>query len=348
VKRESNRASDGENALVSTISVVIPNWNGGQWLPGCLEALADQDRPADELIVVDNGSRDGSVDYLSSEHPEVRVLTLGRNTGFAHAANVGMAAASGEFVALINTDVMLASDWLRRTATALETEPEAASVACKMLSLEDHTRVYDAGDVLRRDGACEQRGRFGPDDGRWDTPGEVFGACAGAALYRREAVLERDGFDERYFAYLEDVDLALRLRLAGWLCRYEPAVALHAGEGSSHQLARGHVWFVQRNTLLLVAKTFPARWLPALVYRQLGWAWHALRERRLGMHLHASAAAVPLLPGLLRERRALRVGARVPIDVVIPARPFRGPQAGGHPSQIAGHRDSSMTSRHGP
>ncbi len=114
---------------------------------------------------------------------------------------------------------------------SLAGEPAAAAVACKMLSLADPTVIYDAGDILRRDGACEQRGRFRRDDGRWDQPGEVFGACAGAALYRRSVVLEIGGFDERYFAYLEDVDLALRLALVGWRCRYEPAVALHAGEG---------------------------------------------------------------------------------------------------------------------
>ena len=102
-----------------------------------------------------------------------------------------------------------------------------------MLDLERPARsIYDTGDILRRDGVCEQRGRFTRDDGRFDQPGEVFGACAGAALYRRAPALELGGFDERFFLYLEDVDLALRLRLAGWTCVYEPAVALHAGEGS--------------------------------------------------------------------------------------------------------------------
>jgi hypothetical protein len=209
-------------------------------------------------------------------------------------------------------------------AAALDSHAGAASVACKMLSLADRSRVYDAGDVLRRDGACEQRGRFGIDEGQWDRPGEVFGACAGAALYRREAVLSVGGFDERFFAYLEDVDLAMRLRLAGWSCRYEPAVALHAGEGSSHQLSGGHRHYVARNTILVVAKAFPLRWLGLVAYRQLGWAWHALRERRLRAHLRGVAAALPLLGGALRDRRRLRAGARASIETVIPAAPIRG------------------------
>src|SRR5204862_4648010 len=120
-----------------------------------------------------------------------------------------------------------------------------------MVDLADSSLLYDAGDVLRRDGVCEQRGRRRRDDGSWDEPGEVFSACAGAALYRRAAVLDAGGFDERLFAYMEDVELGLRLRLAGWSCRWEPrAVARHAGEGSSG----GPGALIERNTLLLVAR----------------------------------------------------------------------------------------------
>jgi GT2 family glycosyltransferase len=322
--------------MIASVSVVVPNLNGERWLPGLMASLERQElRPA-EVIVVDNGSTDGSLAYLAASHPRVRVLALPHNTGFAHAANRGLDAAQHEFVALLNTDVVLEPNWLARMTAALDADPGAASVACKMLSLREPDRVYDAGDVLRRDGACEQRGRYARDDGRWDAPGEVFGACAGAALYHRLAVQELGGFDERYFAYLEDVDLALRLRLAGWRCRYEPAVALHAGEGSSDQLPRGHHFLVERNTIVLIVKAFPLRWLPMVAYRQLGWAWHALRERRLGTHLRAMLSALPLLGDAWRERRRLAAFARVPISEAVPARPFRGPRAGGHPAQIAG------------
>jgi GT2 family glycosyltransferase len=306
------------------ISVVIPNWNGRHWLPECLTALAAQTRSPDEVIVVDNGSDDGSLEYLRDAHPDVRTLVQAHNTGFAYAADRGIEAASGELVALINTDVVLSPEWLQRMAAAVNARPAVASVACKMVSLAEPDVLYDAGDILRRDGACEQRGRFAPDDGAYDEPGEVFGACAGAALYRRDAVLAVGGFDERYFAYLEDVDLALRLRLAGWTCAYEPAVCWHAGEGSSTQLRGGHLPFVTRNTILLVIKAFPVRWLGLVVYRQLGWAYHALLERRLGPHLRALAAALPLLRHALAERRRLKSEAVVPISDVIPSRPIRG------------------------
>jgi GT2 family glycosyltransferase len=288
------------------------------------------------VIVVDNGSNDGSAEFLRSEHPEVSMIELGRNTGFAHAANRGVREADAEYVALVNTDVELSPDWLERMGGALAEDPACASAACQMLSMRDQSRIYDAGDVLRRDGVCEQRGRFGLHERRLDEPGEIFGACAGAALYRRAAFLAVGGFDERFFAYLEDVDLALRLRLAGWTCRYEPAVALHAGEQSSRQLPGGHWYLVERNTLVLVAKAFPARWLPLVAYRQLAWAWRALGERRLKWQLRGALAAVPLLPHALRERRRLRLSASVPIEIVVPPRPIRGPDAEGHRSRIAG------------
>jgi GT2 family glycosyltransferase len=306
------------------VSVVIPNWNGRQWLPECLRSLAAQTHPADEVIIVDNGSADGSLEYLRDQHPRVRVLAQRRNTGFASAANRGIEAASGELVALLNTDVVLSPDWLQRMATALSARPAAASAACKMLSLSEPALLYDAGDILRRDGACDQRGRFMTDDGAYDESGEVFGACAGAALYRRDAVLALGGFDERYFAYLEDVDLALRLRLMGWTCAYEPAVCWHAGEGSSGQLAGGHWPLVARNTIVLMIKAFPVRWLGLVAYRQLGWAWHARRERRLGAHLRGLAAALPLLCHALRERRALRHTATLPVEAVVPRGSIRG------------------------
>jgi hypothetical protein len=315
------------------VSVVIPNWNGRHWLPGCLAAIAAQTLAPREVLVVDNGSVDGSVAYLASAHPRVRLLELGHNTGFAHAANRGIDAAAADCVALVNTDVELTPDWLARMYATLDAHSEAASVACKILDLADPAFVYDAGDVLRRDGACEQRGRFGRDDGRWNEPGEVFGPCAGAALYRREAVRSVGGFDERYFAYLEDVDLALRLRLAGWTCRYEPIVALHAGEGSSHRLPGGVGYLHARNTLVLIAKAFPVRWLPLVAYRQLSWLRQATRERRLRWQLRGLLAALPLIPGALRERRTLRALTKVPIEEVVPTQPIRGPRALGHPSQ---------------
>lgn len=313
------------------VAAVVPNWNGRRWLPGCLAALRAQTRAFDRLVVVDGGSVDGSVELLRAEHPDVEVLALPKNLGFAGAANRGIWAANDvDAVALVNTDVVLAEDWLARALGALQ-QPGVGSVATKLVTLADPRVVDDAGDVLRRDGACEQRGRGRRDDGRWDDPGEVWGACAGAALYRRDALSEAGGFDERFFAYMEDVDLALRLRMAGWTCWYEPAVAHHAGQGSSAQLRRSVAGWTARNTLLLVVKAFPVRWWPMVAYRQASWLAHAAREGRLAGHLAGVAAALPHLPAMVRARRALRAAATVDVVTAVPKRPWRGPTAGGHP-----------------
>jgi GT2 family glycosyltransferase len=317
-------------------AVVIPNYNGADWLAGVLGSVAAQTVSPAEVIVVDDGSTDGSLALLADRFPHVRVLALGSNGGFARAANAGLRAASAEAVALVNTDVVLAPDWLECALAALRAAPRAAAVATKLVDLADPALLYDAGDVLRRDGACEQRGRFERDGGRYDAPGEVFSACAGAALYRRTAVLDAHGFDERFGTYLEDVDLGLRLRLAGWRCRWEPrAVARHAGGGSSAALPHGPGAWVERNTLLLVARAFPVRWLHLVAYRQAAWAWHAARAGELRAHVSGIRMALPLLPAFLRERRAVRGGAAVPVEEAVPPRPIRGPRAGGHPSRHA-------------
>jgi GT2 family glycosyltransferase len=313
------------------VAVVIPNYDGARWLPGVLGSVAAQTVAPAEVVVVDDGSTDQSLALLAERFPEVRVVALGSNGGFARAANAGLRAVGADAVALVNTDVVLAPDWLERATAALAAAPRAAAVATKLLDLDDPSLLYDAGDVLRRDGVCEQRGRFERDGGRYDAPGEVFSACAGAALYRRAAVLDVGGFDERFGTYLEDVDLGLRLRLAGWRCRWEPrAVARHAGGGSSAGLRHGPGAWVERNTLLLVARAFPLRWLHFVAYRQVAWVWQAARAGGLRAHLAGVWMALPLLPSFLRERRALRRGA-VPVEEAVPPRPIRGPRAGGHP-----------------
>lgn len=317
--------------MAEPVTVVVPAWNGERWLPGLFASLRAQTQAPDEVIVVDNGSSDGTLDWLAREAPEARVLAQGRNTGFATAANRGLLAARTEFVALVNTDVELAADWIELMAQRLAAEPRCASVACKMVRLGDESVLDDCGDVLRRDGVCEQRGHGRPDDGRWDKPGEVFGACAGAALYRRSAVRDAGAFDERFFSYLEDVDLALRLALCGWRCAYEPrAVARHAGGGSSDELAKPVGFWTARNTLLLLSKHWPGRWLPFVLYRQLSWFDTAARRGGLGMHVRGLLAGLRLVPSGMRERGAWRTKP-VRVEQAVPRRPWRGPRAGGHP-----------------
>jgi GT2 family glycosyltransferase len=314
------------------IAVVVPNRDGRRWLPALLGSLQAQTRPADRVVVVDDGSADDSVPWLRAQPGVEVVVRDGASGGFAAAVNTGVAAVAGcDAVALLNTDVELAPDWLERMAEVLAAAPGAGSVACKMVRMDDPAVIDDAGDILRRDGVCEQRGRGRPDGARFEAAGEAWGACAGAALYRRAALVGAGGFDEAYGMYLEDVDLALRLRLAGWSCRYEPAVARHAGGASGAPIG----FWVARNTLVLVARWYPARWALFVAYRQAAWLADAARRGALREHLRGLAAGVGALPGALAARR--RPGGwpgRAALETAVPWRPWRGPAAGGHPEAL--------------
>jgi GT2 family glycosyltransferase len=321
---------------MSQTVAVVPNRNGVRWLPGLLESIDRQTLPFARVIVVDDASTDGSVRWLAAHAPQVQVVALASQQRFAAAVNAGLATvpAEADAVALLNTDVVLDTHWHEHLRSALAQDERCGAVAGKLVSLEHPGVIDDAGDVLRRDGVCEQRGRGHADDGRFDTPGELFGACAAAALYRRSALVQAGGLDARYGAYLEDVDLALRLGLAGWRCRYVPAaVARHAGGGSIQALGRPVSALVARNTLLLVARHYPWRWAPLVLYRQVAWLWHAARDGRgpLREHVGGVLAGLAAVPSAWRGRRAARRGAVVPITQVVPARPWRGPDAGGHP-----------------
>ena len=289
------------------VAVVIPNYNGARWLPGVLASVAAQTVAPAEVLVVDDGSTDDSA--AIAEAAGARVLRLAENGGFARAANAGLAAVRAEAVALVNTDVVLDAGLARARG--------GGAGGGRGRGGDEDARPRRPGDPLqRRRRAAARRGVRAAGAlrarhaARYDEPGEVFSACAGAALYRRAAVLGAGGFDERLGMYLEDVELGLRLRLAGWGCAWEPrAVARHAGAGSSG----GPGALIERNTLLLVARHFRLRWLPLVAYRQLGWAWHAARDGRLREHLAGVRMALPLLPAFLRDRR------RSPLlDEVIP------------------------------
>ena len=313
-------------------AAVVPVHDGRGWLPGCLAALAGQG--FDELLVVDDGSTDGTAAWLAVTHPAVRVVTTapGGPHGFAVSAQAGLdAAGDAGAVALVNADVELAPGWRDAALEALASGPRVGAVAGKLVRRDDPGVIDDAGDVLRRDGVCEQRGRLRRDDGRWDRPGEVWGASGGAALYRGTALREAGGLWAGYRNYLEDVDLALALRSAGWSCAYAPgAVGRHAGGGSVAGLPAPVRYWVARNTLLLVARWFPVRWWPLVAYRQASWLVAAARDGVLGAHLHGLrdglVAGARAWPG----RRDRRRGARVPIAQAVPPRPWYGPAAGGH------------------
>ena len=288
--------------LSRQLSVVIPSWNGEVLLRTCLPALARQTISGFEIIVVDNGSTDGSLGYLAVTHPHVRCLCNPENRGFAPAANQGIAAARGEYIALLNNDTEPAPDWLERLAACMEREPGLFSVGSKMLCYRDRGRIDDAGTGYTILGVSFRYGDGLPDGPAWPSR-EVFTVCAGAALYRKDLLLALGGFEETFFAYVEDVDLGWRARRAGyrnWFCA--ESVVWHLGSASSGSRYNPFkIFLTNRNNLWLLRRNLP--WwlwglsLPVLAGLMLKAVFYAMHGREMaGACLRAVWAGVRQRP----------------------------------------------------
>jgi GT2 family glycosyltransferase len=250
------------DVAVPRVSVIILNWNGAELIGACLRSVKAQEFRDFETIVVDNGSIDGSAETVAREFAGVRLERLAVNTGYCHGNNVGIRAAQGELIVLLNNDAELAPDFLTRLVDAADLEPEIGMFATRIL-MHDRRNVFDStGLLVYPDGICRSRGWLEKDVGQYDEADEVLGPNGCAAAYRR-AMLEDVGlFDERYFAYLEDLDLAFRGQLRGWRCRYVPdAVCFHKKSITSGYHSAFKAFLVERNRIWNAMKLFPLRLL---------------------------------------------------------------------------------------
>ena len=208
---------------MSLATVVIPTWNGRCLLDACLAGLGGQTWRDFEIVIVDNGSTDGTASWMQDRYPDVQVIANDRNLGFAAAVNQGIRASASRYVVTLNNDTEPAPGWLAALVATAERDPSVGMCASKMLFADRPGVINSTGIYLDRTGIAWDRRGGEPDDERGTEPVEVFGPCGGAALYRRTMLDEVGLFEEDFFAYLEDVDLAWRARLAGWRCLYVPA-----------------------------------------------------------------------------------------------------------------------------
>ncbi len=239
------------------VTVVIPNYNGEQFLRPCLDGLRAQEGAEMEVLVVENASQDRSLELLS-EYPEVRVLAMAKNLGFAGGVNAGIRAARTPYVILLNNDTVPEPGYVKALTDAIESDPRIFSVSAKMVSMDRPDIMDDAGDMYSLPGWAFQRG-VGQPAARYGEPCEVFTACAGAAIYRRSLLQKTGLFDENHFAYLEDVDVGWRARLLGYKNVYCPrAVVRHVGSGTSGSKYNDFkVRLTARNSLYVTWKNMP-------------------------------------------------------------------------------------------
>jgi len=245
---------------MSKVTVVIPNYNGRKFIEGCLKSLRRQvdDTPEYQILMVDNGSEDGSLELVKTQFPEVQVISLPVNTGFCHAVNVGIQAADTPYVILLNNDTRAGRHFVKALYDAISSRPSAFSVSAKMLMWDNHTLVDDAGDRYCVLGWAYARGKGKPASW-YNRPAEVFSACGGAAIYRKSVFTQIGLFDEVHFAYLEDLDIGYRARIHGYKNYYEPsAEVIHYGSASSgSQYNEWKTSLAAANSVYVIAKNMP-------------------------------------------------------------------------------------------
>jgi GT2 family glycosyltransferase len=294
------------------ISVVIPNYNGSRYLESCLKSLAVQSCRQFEIIVVDNGSTDDSVDIARAVAPDAILLLQKRNLGFAGGANAGIRSSRGNWVAILNNDTEVAQDWVLQCMKAIQGHPEASFLACRVLDYKDRSRVYSAGDCFLRAGIGYRRGQEQPDRKEFLQEREVFSASGCAALYRKTALEETGLFDERFFAYLEDVELGLRLQSRGYHGRYAPLAEVyhHGATTSGGEFSRLSVYLRTRNSLLILLKSIPfailMRCLPMIIFGQLSWILRVATHGRILDYFKGLGGAFLLAREMIKDRVVAR------------------------------------------
>lgn len=296
------------------VNIIIPNWNGLRFLPACLASIKQQDADLTSLrvTVVDNGSTDGSLKYLRENHPEVHVIALPENRGFSAAVNKGILSSTAPFVFLLNNDTELDQSCLSRLMNAADELESFDFFSPKMLSFHHRTVLDGAGDGYLRGGAGYRLGTMEQDSPVYNQPGPIFGACAGAVIYRRSLFDHIGLFDEDFFAYLEDVDLNLRINHSGRKGYYVPgAHVYHIGSASSgSKINPFTIRLSTRNSFYVLLKNYPVRlffrFLPVILIYQFFWLLFVLKKGEGAAYLQGVAQALSGMVKMRKKRKEIK------------------------------------------
>ena len=318
------------------VSVIVVNWNGRAYLPDCLESLARQSFRSFEIILVDNGSCDDSVPFVTEHFPWVHLVILEENQGFAVGNNRGLERARGEYIVTLNNDTKADPNWLKFLVEATEVRPTIGMTGSRICSFDDPDRIDSLGMVVCRDGMA--RGRY--RNRLWSrlqlpATEAILLPSACAALYRRKMLDETGFFDEDFFAYAEDTDLGLRGRLLGWEAVLATrAVVYHKYSMTGGSFSPFKVHLVERNHYWVVLKNFPLGYLTTLPWatlaRYIVQGRAILQRRGTGREFQESGERLPIVwallrglvealfrsPGMFRKRRHIMRNRRVPMQAM--------------------------------
>jgi GT2 family glycosyltransferase len=303
------------------VSVIIPNWNGKDLLGPCLESLYRQQFDDFEIILVDNGSNDGSVLFVEKNFPQVAIIRLDENRGFSAAVNAGISVSSSPYICLLNNDTEVDQRWLGEIVAALDGNPDVGSAASKILFFSDRTTVNSAGDEFSFFGVPYQRRLMRGDGVLFNEPQFVFSACGAAALYRRELFQKVGLFDEAFFAYQEDVDLGFRAQLLGYRCLFVPrAIVYHKSRMTSSRVSGLRLYLNQRNKYFVLIKNLPAKLiilcLPLILLFEGFCLLRAFLSGHPAVYFKALKDVWTHVPGLGRRRRQIQAN-RIKDDAYI-------------------------------
>jgi GT2 family glycosyltransferase len=295
---------------MSYATVIIVNWNGKELIGECLDGMRRQTYRDFSIVMVDNGSTDGSVEYVAHAYPEVTIIQLKKNYGFCLANNLALEEVETEYVVLLNNDVVAAPDWLGCLVAAMKAYPQAGSATSKFLYYDRPDVIDRAGDGYSRAGAGVLRGR-GEPAGRYNRREWVFGACGGASIYRTRMLTDIGFFDPNFFIINEDVDLSFRAQLMGYRCLYVPeAVVYHRASRSIGYDSPKSVYYGHRNLEWVYLKNIPSvlfvkTLLHHLCYNSIAFVFF-LFKGRLKPFIAAKKDALKGIRWVMEERRKIQ------------------------------------------
>lgn len=297
---------------IPLISVIIVNYNRREFLEKCLTSLLGQTYLSVEVILVDNGSTDDSVEYTKKEFPSVKIIQCEENLGFAKGNNVGIKEARGDLIATLNNDTEVSPVWIDELVTVINSDKDVGMCASKMLFMKDPKIINSTGICISRSGACWDRGMSEQDIGQYESIEDIFCPCAGAAMYKRDMLQEIGLFDEDFCAYMEDIDLAFRGRLAGWKCLYVPkAVVYHMHGGTAGYMTDYTVYHGNRNIIWNCVKNFPS-WLlitsiPWIIGRNVAVIPYYILKGHTKTIIKSKIDAIKGIPKMLAKRSDYKV-----------------------------------------